>query len=130
MRTIKQTYEINAPREAVWAALTDPNQIERWGGGPAKMDENVGTEFSLWDGEIWGVNKKVVKNKLLVQEWWSETDKWENPSLAKFELSDDKEGTKLTLTQSGVPERNAKDIDDGWKDFYLGPLKDYLESKN
>jgi len=38
----------------------DPQAIEGWGAGPAKMDEKVGTEFSLWDGEVWGKNIKVI----------------------------------------------------------------------
>ncbi len=31
---IRKTYVIDAPADAVCAALTDPAVIERWGGGP------------------------------------------------------------------------------------------------
>jgi uncharacterized protein YndB with AHSA1/START domain len=31
---IRKTYVIDAPADAVRAALTDPAVIERWGGGP------------------------------------------------------------------------------------------------
>lgn len=33
---IKKHYEINASKEEVWKALTDPSVIADWGGGPAK----------------------------------------------------------------------------------------------
>lgn len=54
MKTIKQTYLINASRQDVWQALIDPVIIDKWGGGPARMNDRVGTEFSLWGGDIYG----------------------------------------------------------------------------
>jgi len=52
MKSIKQTYRIQAPVSMVWQALVDPEVIERWGGGPVKMDDQVGTRFELWGGDI------------------------------------------------------------------------------
>ena len=57
MKTITQEYVINAPIEKVWLALIDPLVIEQWGGGPAVMNDRVGTEFKLWDGDIWGTRR-------------------------------------------------------------------------
>ncbi len=34
--------------------------------------------------------------------------------------------TLWALVQSGVPDRLAVDLAQGWKDFYWGPLKAYL----
>ena len=85
---IKQTYRIQAPIAEVWKAYVDPKYIDRWGGGSAKMDDRVGTKFSLWGGSIWGTNTKVIKEKKLVQEWYSESEhgKWGQPSLVTFTL--------------------------------------------
>jgi hypothetical protein len=33
------------------------------------------------------------------------------------------------LIHEDIPDENVKDINDGWKDYYLGPLNDYLEHK-
>jgi len=71
MKTIKQKYSIKAPVEKVWQSLVDPKIIKQWGGGPAKMDDKVGTNFKLWGGDIYGKNLKVIKNKLLIQNWIS-----------------------------------------------------------
>ncbi len=129
MKTIKQTYLINSAVNKVWQALTDAKLIEKWGGGPARMDDKVGTEFSLWGGEIWGKNLEVVPNKKLVQDWWSKGEIKDKPSTVTFDLSEENGKVKLELTQTDVPDEFEKDLDDGWRDFYLIPLKNFLESK-
>ncbi len=125
MKTIKQTYIIEAPVEKVWEALTDPKIIDDWGAGPAKMSPEEGVEFEIWGGDIWGKNLKVVPRKQLVQEWTS--GEWDKPSKVTFTLSEEKGKTKIDLLHEGVPEMEAEELDDGWKKYYLGPLKELLE---
>lgn len=125
MKILKQTYLIDAPIILVWHALVDPMMIEKWGGGPAKMDEKVGTKFSLWGGDIHGTNIKVVKEKKLVQDWFG--GKWDKPSKVTFNLSSKGDETQIDLVQTDVPDEEFDDIDDGWKQYYLGPLKSLLE---
>lgn len=36
-------------------------------------------------------------------------------------------GTRLTFTQSRVPEEHFEGIDQGWRDYYWEPIKDILE---
>lgn len=129
MKTLKQTYTINSPVAKVWKALVDPKIINKWGAGPAKMDDKVGTKFTLWKSEIFGTNTEVVKKKKLVQDWWSGADRWDEASKVTFTLTEKNGKTKLDLLHEKVPNRSAKEIDDGWKEFYLGPLKKYLEGK-
>ena len=130
MQTIKQTYLIHAPLKEVWEALVNPEYINNWGGGPAKMDSNIGTKFSLWDGTIWGKNIQVVPDKQLVQEWYSQEEKeWKKPSIVTFTLQEEKNGTQVDLLQTDVPDEDGKNIEEGWKEYYLGPLKKYLEEK-
>lgn len=130
MQTIEQRYIINAPIAQVWQALVDPKIIEKWGAGPAKMDDNTGVKFSLWGGSIWGKNIKVIKEKVLSQEWYSDEDpKWKQPSMVTFKLHTENKGTVIELVHSNIPDANAKDIEAGWKDYYLGALKAYVEEK-
>lgn len=127
MKTITQTYTVRGSLESVWNALTDPSTIEQWGAGPAVMDANVGTTFSLWGGDIHGKNIEVEPEKKLVQEWYG--GKWDEPSIATFELRQKDDTVIITFTQTHVPENDYADIDDGWKRYYLGPLKEYVEKK-
>lgn len=127
IKPIEQTYQIKAPIEEVWKALTDPEYIEGWGGGPVEMKDEVGYDFKLWGGEIHGKNIEVIKGEKLVQEWIS--GDWPKPSIATFVLERDGKETKVTLHQTDVPEDEHEDIDEGWKDYYLGSMKEYLENK-
>ena len=71
----KYTIDITADPEEVFTALTNPFQIELWSGYPAEMKAEEGFVFSLWEGDICGVNLEVKPNHLLVQEWFfGETD--------------------------------------------------------
>lgn len=127
-KNIEQIYEIKAPSEEVWQALTNPEYIEEWGDGPVKMDDKVGTEFEFWGGDIFGKNIEVVKNKKLKQEWYGDHD-WKEPSIVTFILEPMISGTKLTLTHSNIPDDREEEFAVGWQEFYLGPLKDLLEKK-
>ena len=124
-KIIKKIYEISAPKEQVWKSLIDPKMINEWGGGPSTMDEKVGTEFQLWDGDIHGKNIEVVKEKKLVQEWF-EGD-WPNPSIVKFTLHTENNITILELEHTSVPDEDFDDIEKGWDEYYLGPIKKLLE---
>lgn len=125
MKTIRQSYTVHAPLQRVWRALIDPVVIDAWGGGPAHMNEKVGTKFTLWGGDIYGKNMKVVQNKELVQQWFG--GKWEKPSTVTFTLKESSDKTEIDLLHVDVPDEEVKDIAEGWKIYYLGPLKKLLE---
>lgn len=125
MKTIRQTYNINASAEKVWDALVNPKIIDKWGGGPSKMGEQEGEKFEFWGGDIHGKNKKALKNKELVQEWF-EGD-WKEPSIVTFKLVTKGNQTVIQLIHENVPDEDANNIDDGWRRCYMGPLKKLLE---
>ena len=60
------------------------------------------------------------------QEWFS--GKWKKPSKLRFELSEKDGKTKVSLAHANVPSEELDDIDKGWDDYYLGPIKNLLES--
>jgi uncharacterized protein YndB with AHSA1/START domain len=122
---ITKDYLIEAPVRAVWQALTDPDVIERWGGGPVEMSAEPGASFSLWGGDIYGRNLTAEPPSRLVQEWFG--GDWEEPSVVEFVLAGEGTRTRLTLLHTRVPSDVAADFDAGWDDFYLGPMKALLE---
>lgn len=128
MKTINKSYLINAPVEEVWDALTNPVTIEKWGGGPAKMSDKQNFNFELWGGEIWGKNLDVIPNKKLVQEWWSKGELKDKPSKVTFTLTSKNANTELEMVQTHIPDEFEKQLNDGWRDFYLVPIKKLLES--
>ncbi len=125
MKAIKKSYKIAVPADKVWEALVDPEIIDKWGGGPSTMDSKVCFEFKLWGGDIYGKNIEVVPQKRLVQEWFG--GDWPKPSIVTFTLKSEGNGTILELEQINIPEEEADDIDQGWDEYYLGPMKELLE---
>jgi uncharacterized protein YndB with AHSA1/START domain len=125
MKRIEQTYSIRAPLSRVWRALTDPKLIEAWSGAPAEMSDEAGAKFSLWDGDVYGTNTKVVPQKLLEQEWYG--GEWDKPSKVVFSLSGEGDRTVVMLVHTRMPEHEAKDLEQGWRDYYLGALKNLCE---
>jgi activator of HSP90 ATPase len=124
-KTINKVYKISSSVDQVWKALVDPETIDEWGGGPSKMNSRVGSDFELWNGDIYGKNIEVIENSKLVQEWFG--GDWAKPSIVTFTLKKDIKGTVLELEQNNVPKDEFDDIDQGWDEFYLGPMKEMLE---
>lgn len=122
---IKQKYLIKAPIEKVWEALVTPAVIDEWGAGPAKMDDLEGSEFSIWGGDIWGKNLKVIKYSQLNQDWYG--GNWKVPSKLTINLKSINGSTEVNLVHEGVPKDEEKDFADGWKRDYFGEIKNLLE---
>ncbi len=136
MKSLKQSYAINVPSAEVWKALVNPKSIDQWGAGPAKMSEKEGFKFKLWGGSIFGVNKRVVNGKELAQEWLAEGFK--QPSYVVISLRPMKHGlktksqgvgTRIQLEHQNIPEDMYEDIKTGWRHYYFGPMKQYLEDR-
>ncbi len=127
MKVIEQNYTIHAPIDVVWEALTDKTHIEKWTGSPAIMDDQEGTEFSLWDGDIHGKNLEVLEQDELIQEWFS--GDWAEPSKVTFTFRAKDDKTTIHIFHENVPEEDVENISLEWKDSFMEPLKAYIESE-
>ncbi len=121
MKPITQSYEIKATPAEVFDALTNPETIKQWSGGPAQMANKVGTKFSLFGGGVHGTNLEVIPNQKLVQEWYAE--EWEKPSKVSFILVPTGESTIIELLHEGVPESEIQKFSEGWNQHYLGQIQ-------
>lgn len=122
----KYEIKIMADPEEIFSALTNPFQIGLWSGYPADMKAEVGYVFSLWEGDITGVNLEIVPDRLLVQEWFFGEN--EEPSIVRLELKKERNpGTIVQLFHTHIPEEVFEEITEGWKIYYLGSMKNMLE---
>jgi len=128
MPTIQQTYEMNATPEEVFDALVNPEVIQDWSGDEAKMNDQVGGKFSLWGGQMFGINTEVVKNKKLVQDWGY--DQWDILTKVTFTIKANGNKTTVDLLHENVPEKSLKSITEGWNTYYLGAMQEMFEEKN
>lgn len=116
---------ISADKEEVFSALTNPFQIELWSGYPADMSDEIGKEFSIWDGDICGKNIEVKKPGKLVQEWYFEGE--EKRSIVQIEIKQNANESRIKLRHTNIPDEVYDEICKGWKEYYLGSIKDFLE---
>ncbi len=127
MKNIKKTYKIKAEPVFVYAALTNPVSIEFWTGEPAEMQTQPGTEFSLYDGNICGLNLEFIENQKIVQQWYFEGQ--DEPSIVTLTLLPENEQTVLEVLHTNIPDEAFENIVEGWDEFYIKPLKDFVEEE-
>jgi uncharacterized protein YndB with AHSA1/START domain len=95
--------------EAVYRALLSSKEHAQFTGSEAKCSAIVGGRFTAWEKYISGKNIKLVKDKMIVQEW--KTSEWPEgyePSILKISLKKEGEGTQVSMIQSRVrPHRST-----------------------
>ena len=121
---------INAPRDRVYAAWTDPKQLLQWFGPETVQtkqiiaDVRIGGEFR-WDvvnrdGEnmtVHGQYREVEPGRRIVFTWqWDDDENWEkHVSVVTVELSDANGGTEVRLTHDQLPNEKSRDNhEQGW----------------
>jgi uncharacterized protein YndB with AHSA1/START domain len=125
MKDYRQTVHIKADPEEVFNAITNPLTIELWSGYPAQIQPVADTEFALFDGDITGRNILVEHPSLLEQEWYFGDQ--EETSIVRLEISWENGKTRILLSHTNIPDEAFENIAQGWKEYYLGALKSYLE---
>lgn len=111
---------VDAPRAAVWAALTEPDKVRRY-----MHDTTLATDWKMgspiswsgeWKGQAYqdkGTVLTVQPEELLSYTHWSPMggtdDKPENYHTVTFRLDDVGGKTRLTLTQDNNPTQEAAD---------------------
>lgn len=53
---------------------------------------------------------------------------WDKYSKVIFNLSEKDGKTKVDLIHENIPDKEAKEIEDSWKRYYLGPLQNLVEN--
>lgn len=126
-RTIRQSATFKATMHAVYEALMDSKKHSQFTGSEARISRKVGGQFTIYGGDIEGVNLELQPDFKIVQSWrfsdWPEG----HYSKATFSISEAATGTRLTFVQTGVPEEVYEDICQGWRDYYWGPMKKMLD---
>jgi activator of HSP90 ATPase len=126
-KTINQTVTFKATPHYIYETLMDSKKHAELVGDEAKINKKVGAKFSIYGGEIEGVNLELVPDRKIVQSWrysdWPEG----HYSKATFVLEEIKGATKLSFTQTEVPEELYEDVSQGWRDYYWSPMKEMLE---
>jgi uncharacterized protein YndB with AHSA1/START domain len=103
--------DLRHPPEAVWAALTDPDELDRW--APFAASRDLGTTgpatLTMVDGDrrddLPGEVRRVQPPVLLEYTWGDDLLRWE--------LAKTGDGTRLTLRHT-VADRDVSPFAAGW----------------
>lgn len=125
MKSIRKIVHIKASMEEVFTAITNPLSIELWSGYPAEMEASPGTAFSMFDGDITGTLLAIEPPSRIEQQW--DFGEQPAPSVARIELSEEGNKTRIELNHNNVPDDAFDNINTGWKEYFFGALKSYLE---
>jgi uncharacterized protein YndB with AHSA1/START domain len=121
---------INAPRDRVYAAWTDPEHLKEWWGPENVRTRTIAADVRQggkyrWDlvnqaGEnmtAFGEYRELIPGQKIVFTWkWDDDEAWEGRnSIVTVELSDHDDGTQLTLTHEQLPSEESRDRhNEGW----------------
>lgn len=130
--TVKRSIWINAPRERVWKAVSEPDQIAAWfaPGTEFKMEDN--TVSILMDGQWLPVASIEVVDPPSELTTRGLPDKIIATS---YILEEENGGTRFTVIEKGLESLPAEDREKhleqdsaGWE-LALGNLNAYIEGK-
>ena len=129
---------VDAPREVVFDALTNPGQIKKYFfGTEAVSDWKVGSPLYFrgeWEGKKYEDKGTILEKKdgeLLKYNYWSSMsgieDKPENYVVITYALSEILGKTRVTITQENIPSEEMRiHSEENWTRV-LGDLKNLLE---
>ena len=128
-KSIKQIATFKASPHDVYETLMDSRKHSKFTSDKATISRKIGGKFSTFGGYAQGTNINLIPDTKIVQSWrandWTEG----HYSEVTFLLDKVEGGTRLTFTQTGVPEEQYNDISQGWRDYYWKPMKDLLAKK-
>ncbi|MEK7602644.1 MAG: SRPBCC domain-containing protein [Patescibacteria group bacterium] len=133
MDTIKHTVLFNIPAKTLFEAWLDSKEHGKMINGNAKINPIVDGKFSIWDDYATGVTLEIdPKNYKIVQSWCDNSSDWPEDHMSIITLQIKSIGEKsceLFFEHAGVPKKNQKDIEQGWKDYYWHPMANYFKAK-
>jgi activator of HSP90 ATPase len=131
MKTIILSSTFNTNAEFLYKFFTDSKLHTEITGSKAIVNNKIGGKFSAWDGYITGEITGLKKNKKIVQKWrtteFNETDK---DSVLEITIEDiDKNKSRMQLKHDGLPKGTEEDYKNGWKEYYIQPLKEFIKKQ-
>ena len=99
-KTLQQTVTFKASPQEVYDMLMDSKKHRSLSGEPAKISKKVGGNFTAWGSHLSGINLVLKPGKKIVQAWRA-TGWWpDHYSIAIFDITKVRGGSKLKFRKS------------------------------
>jgi activator of HSP90 ATPase len=130
LKVVQQSVELPAGPAELYAMYLDSAAHEAFtGGGRAAISPVAGTEWSAFDGRIWGRILALTPSRQIVQSWRSfEWQEAELDAVLVVTFTATSAGARVDLVQAGVPDRLYDTLVSGWPVRYWQPWRAYLAS--
>jgi uncharacterized protein YndB with AHSA1/START domain len=140
---IEKEIVIDAPVDVVWAIVTEPEHVGSWFSDSAEIDLRPGGKAALtWTdhGTAFGWVEEVEPPTRFAIRWarpLGAEPRPENTTLVEFILTEESEGTRLSVVESGFralegsdeeKAEYAKGNEQGWE-HELGELVEYVATQ-
>lgn len=129
MKILRQSVTFKAAPAVIYELLMDSRRHAKFTGAKARISREVGGKIMAYEGYVDGVNLEIVPNRKIVQSWRGSDWPAGQFSKATFALAKVQGGTRLTFTQSGIPEDQYEPIKEGWNEHYWDKMKALLAAE-
>ena len=103
---IRKEIVLSASRAEVWAALTDPRELESWFANRVDLDLRPGGSATF----RWGNGESRRATVTTVETGERLGFEWETEGEVEFTLDDDADGTRLTVVETSPAWSTALDL--------------------
>lgn len=130
--SLKFSVKYRVPPKVIYEALTDPKEIIKYTQSAVKFEKQIGSEFSLYNGYISGINEELVENEKIVQKW--KMGNWKDYADLTIVIKE-KAGNECQINFSfkNIPEKDAdnnyietKQLEIGYQTQICQKLSDWL----
>lgn len=122
---------LNTGADFLYKFFTDSKLHTEITGGPAVINKKIGGKFTAWDGYIKGEILSLDKNRRILQKWrTTDFNKKDKDSILEITIKELEKGrSTLILKHSELPEGSEEEYKNGWKEFYIKPLKEFIRKQ-
>ena len=122
---IQTTFPVSA--KVLYNAWLDSKTHSAMTGTQAEIDPSPEGVFRIFGGYITGKNVELVPGEKIVQRWRTSEFPVTSPdSVLKVIFEKMGKSTKIIIRHTKIPEGQAKDYRQGWKEYYFRPMKSFF----
>jgi len=128
---IEQTINFSVPASEIYLAYMDENLHSVITNSEAIINAKKGGRMSAYDGYISGKFLELEKDKLIIQTWKAEEEKWGNQDFSSLTLifEGDNNSCSVKMIHEGFPIELKKYFEDGWNEHYWNLFTDFFNQK-
>ncbi|MDC6349997.1 SRPBCC domain-containing protein [Zeaxanthinibacter sp. PT1] len=141
MKPIVVSQTLEAPKDKIWSAITDREEMVQWYFEQIREfrpEKGFSTAFDVESGgrvfrHQWEVTE-VVPGERITYSW--DYPDYPGEGLVSFELEEKEEGTLIRVLNWGIetfpqeiPEFSRESCKAGWEHFIQGRLREYVEGR-